>query len=586
MAVTVRMNNNELYTAGDINQIGSTNGPIYWENSKSDYFVPKSIREFMVDSGYTAPTVTFTQQYLDLVNSRDAATIEAFNTQYYWSIGDIQTGGICFAVGGNALEKIYINRVDCSTVEANKWVINQECRQEVYVVHPDGTQTLEDVKLYLIDTHYVNGSPRSHDAFGLWLMQTPSNGFHIYTGWKIDDIGDTVLVSDAFSGLDKVTLNSDNNFPLLYVNRKYGYLDNQTTGGTTRYINWYAELPEFQPDPNSDGGYSDPAGGGGQFDDTSDVIPIPELPPDMLINSGIVKMYTPSSQNVKDFLNFLYTAPDQVIENLKKLWVNPFDSIISFGTVPFKVTSARSETVKFCGVSTGVTMPVLQSQFLKVNCGVYQFDKYWNSALDHNSYTKVKLFLPFIGFVPMNADELVGGTVTIEYNCDLFTGDCMAFVHVVKNDLFDIDYDGCIYSFKGNIFTQAPLSGSDYTGMYGSILNAVTAVALPSPASIAGIAKEVLGQKVDVHHSNGMSANAGTLGEYNPYFIIERPIQSLPANFIKFNGYPCNINYILKSLHGYTEVETGTFYTDSIDYITDEEAQELVDMLDKGVVLP
>ena len=580
-------NDGVLYIAGDVNQIGSSSGPVYWESARSTPIDVYNIRSMMIDYGYTFPTIAFSNETLAAVKDLDGPTIDAFNNQYYWLIGDIQKGGICFSLSSDSDPDIYVNRVrePYLVLDFSDWRLTSLVPWERNIIHPDGTTTVEHTTLYLNHKFIRNGSEFT-GTFGHWMMVTPQNGFHVFTGWHVDEIGDTVLDSDCFNHLGKVAIYSENVFPLLYKNRKYGYLDNLTIGGSVQFINWWDGLDEFADDPLYPGGTSEPSGGGGAFDNTSDDIPIPELPPDMLLNSGIVKMYAPTAQNMKDFLNYLYSAPDQIITNIKKLWVNPFDSIISFGTVPFKVSAPTSETVRFCGVSTGVSMPVLSSQFMKVNCGNYKFDKYWNGALDHNSYTKIKLFLPFIGFVPMNPDELVGGDITIEYNCDLFTGDCMAFVHVQKNDLFDIQYNGCIYSFKGNIFTQAPLSGSDYTGMYGSILNAVTAVALPSPASIAGIAKEVLGQKVEVQHSNGMSANAGTLGEYVPYFIIERPIQSLPVNYIKYKGYPCNIFYILKTLHGYTEVETGTFYTDSIDYITDEEAQELVDMLDKGVVLP
>lgn len=588
MSFSVRMNDGNTLTVGDINQIGSSSGPIYWINAKSTAFnVPKT-REMMIRSGYTEPSIGFNDTTLQKVKDLDYETITGLNNQYYWIVGDCQRGGICCALSGNDLGGIYFHRITDPqyAISGYTWGKTTSPRQYATIPHPGGTTTYEDCLIYFVDEHIVNGTPKPHTQLGLYVINTPNIGFHIYTGWEIDNIGDIILVSDAFNDLSNVTLNADNVFPILYINRKYGYLDNLTTGGTTEFIDWWSSLDEFVDDPMAPGGTSEPAGGGGAFDMTSDDIPIPELPPDMLLNSGIVKMYAPTAQNMNDFLNYLYAAPDQIITNIKKLWANPFDSIISFGTVPFAVSAPTTETVRFCGVSTGVSMPVLASQFQQIDCGSFIFDKFWNSALDHNSYTKIKLFLPFIGFVPMNTDELIGGTVTIKYNCDLFTGDCMAFVHVQKNDLFQIDYNGCIYAFKGNVFTQAPLSGSDYTGMYGSILNAVGHIATPSIASVAGIAKEVLGQKVEVQHSNGMSANAGTLGEYIPYFIIERPIQSLPENFIKFKGYPCNINYLLKSLHGYTEVETGTFYTDSIDYITDEEAQELVDMLDKGVVLP
>lgn len=580
MSFYIRDNNGNPFGVGDINQVKSSSGAIYWSGGKSSQLIPKDIYDYMVEAGYSEPSINFNNDTLALVKNLDYQTITDLNNQYLWYVGDCQRGGLAFSISDN---NIYLTRVKLTDLAETgfDWAIKNRLRQVVTI----GQSTAKAV-LYFCHRHIVNGNPLPSSAFGLYVINTPNYGFTVYSGYSQDVLGDYYLLFNSVYHLNDVALYEGNDFSLFLPLRTYGYLDSQTTGGTVPYINWWDGLDIFVEDPMAPGGISEPAGGDGGFDNTSDDIPIPELPPDMLLNSGIVKMYAPTAQNMNDFLNYLYAAPDQIITNIKKLWVNPFDSIISFGTIPFAVSAPTSEVVKFCGVSTGVSMPILASQFQQIDCGSFIFGKYWNGALDHNSYTKIKLFLPFIGFVPMNTDELIGGTITIKYNCDLFTGDCMAFVHVQKNDLFDINYNGCIYAFKGNVFTQAPLSGSDYTGMYGSILNAVGHIANPSVASVAGIAKEVLGQKVEVQHSNGMSANAGTLGEYTPYFIIERPIQSLPANYPKFKGYPCNINYILKTLHGYTEVETGTFYTNSIDYITDEEAQELVDMLDKGVVLP
>ena len=587
MAFSVMTNDNKTLTVGDMNNIGS-NGYWWFKGQSIDL---KTIYDRMVARGYTTPTIFFTPENLEKVMDNDYDTVTAFRSQYYWYIGDILRGGICFDIstGGGDFHVLRVTAPENASGGGVSWrrservpaVVQIEVSPHIYQEFP--------AQLYLLHQYKLNGNiidGSDGTTYGKWMQYTPSGGFTIgKIKW-----GDTVPEYYPSTSLNDVVQYAGDTLVQEFFQRPSPYVIGGSS--TVLWIDWWSGLDAFKPDPNQPGGTSGGGGGDGKFDDTSDVIPIPELPPDMFINSGVIKIYSPTVTQLNDFLQFIYTSPTAVADNFKKIWADPMQSIISFGIVPFSVNAPTSEEVKFCGVSaeTPIYMNVVSSQYVQIDLGYKTLDKYWDGALDQNNYTKIKLFLPFIGFIPLNADEVIGATVTVKYNVDLLSGDCMAFVYVDKQDHFNIDIQGSIYSFKGNILCQCPLTGNGFAGLYGSILNTVTgvggAIVSGNPASVAGIAKEVMGQKVDVQRSSSISANSGNLGEYSPFFVIERPIQSLAANFAQMIGYPSNTTQTLDSIHGYTLIDTNTFRTTAIPHISGDEALELLSIMNEGIILP
>jgi hypothetical protein len=368
------------------------------------------------------------------------------------------------------------------------------------------------------------------------------------------------------------------------------------------YYPWWETGSQPVPDPNAGGGYSSTGGGDGSYDTSSDTIPIPDLPPDLLLSSGIIKMYYPTPEEMSAFTNFIYSSSLDIVANFKKIWANPMDSIISLGTVPFNVATTAAENVKFCGVPSGINMKPVSSQYIQIDCGTKKVDKFWDSALDYNNYTKMKLFLPFIGFVDLNTDDANGAEITVKYNIDLYTGDALAFVYIKKTDypygevkdsetdknLKPVVIDGTLYVHKGNVLQQVPLTGSNYQGLYSGIMNLATRSFKGGiPGAVAGIGAEVLSQKVDVDRSGSLSPNAGELGIYTPFLVIDRPIQSLPVKFMEKYGYPSNIFKTMKNLEGlgYVQIEVDSLILEDLDDITDEEVAELKQILESGVIL-
>lgn len=360
-------------------------------------------------------------------------------------------------------------------------------------------------------------------------------------------------------------------------------------------------------DPNQQGGTSDPGGGTGTFDDTSDPIPISPLPELSAANVGLVTLFRPSESQIRSLGSYLWTNITDFIENLNKLFINPMDYMIALNIFPCNPNVGDERPIKIGSFSTTISMPPVLSQWYEHNCGTLVTNEYWGSALDYAPNTKISLMLPFIGNVQLNTDEIMGKRIGIKYRIDLLSGQCVALISV---------NDNILYQFTGECSVSVPLTGSDWSRIYSAAIGAIgTAITTGvSTGGIIDVAKttgraatagdrikransiaagritggiantvnQVMNGKGGISHSGSISGSAGMLGMRYPYLMIEFPNQSLAENYRHFVGYPSNMSSKLGDLKGYTEVEQ---IIPEGFWGTDDELAELVEALKGGVYL-
>lgn len=330
------------------------------------------------------------------------------------------------------------------------------------------------------------------------------------------------------------------------------------------------------------GTFSEAGGGDGTHSLGSDAVGGEGLPSSGILNSGICRIYLPDTNKTSDFMNFLFNDfTDAMADKVKKLFSNPIDSILSFNVCHLNIPYSASAPITFAGVSSGVTAPYAANQyaFIRYTLGLKEF---WGSALDYSSYTKLKIYLPYCGIYDLNVDDFMDGTIIVEYKVDILSGVCLCQVSANKMQKTGTHLNSVLYNFNGNIFNSVPLSATDWRGYFSSMINIASMAIAPSPSSVAGMAQEVMSQKVSVQKSGSIGSNYGYLGVQTPYLIIERPVQSLPSTFNEQNGYPSNITRKLSTVKGYTEVDTNGMYLENIDGISQEEANELKSILESG----
>jgi len=349
-------------------------------------------------------------------------------------------------------------------------------------------------------------------------------------------------------------------------------------------------------DPNKGGGDNDngEGGGGGSHDRTEDQIPIPDLPDLGAADTGFLTLYRMTNTEIHAFSAEM-VDPD-VWAAIKQFFMDPMDFIAGIMLVPFMPPSTRRGKPAFFTGSN--YFDVISNEFVEIDCGSIAFPLYYNSAFDFNPYSKYTLFLPYIGYVDLDPDDVAGQIINVKYHCDCLTGDCVAFVTKVNPILTQV-----IAQYSGNCGVRVPYGRTSFDAAISASIQllgggigmaagaAASALGLEGGNVTAGqIANQVSnatvtavnGMKVTTERSGVAGASAGYMSIQRPHLIRNIPHQSLPDNYRHLNGYPANIGGALGEFSGYTAVE-------SIELTginaTDEEKAEILSILNGGVFI-
>lgn len=489
----------------------------------------------------------------------------------------------------------------------------------LFTVNEDGSLTLSERAI--VKTGFICGP----NSFG------DRSGFLVYLGGEVSN-------PNSFYILNGVSNASKRDYSAV----RFSHL----TDGYDKIIsNIFAGNPKpdfngssdpFEPIPPS--GENTP---GGQFDDNSDIVGDSSLPTLSASDTGFTRIYIPTLSQVKDLARYLWTD-DTVIETIwnkiKQFFENPMEAIIGFNLVPVPVPSSGTKSFALMYIDTGVDMDTAANQFVDADCGTLPIQLYYGSALDYSPYTKISCYLPYIGMVQLNTDEVVGRTLQVKYRIDIVSGSCVAKIFVDGN---------CIYQYSGHCAITIPIAASDFSsyvsaaisvaklavgaasggaaGAAAAALNADVGQQTGSmfsvqsggsdagqiqlfsqggdsgpgtqtepeikntqasfsgitPQNVANTVGEIMTAKPHVQHSGSFSGNSGYLGVRRPFVIIERPNLCLPENYQGFNGFPAMITMPLGECSGYTKVQQMVL---SGCTATNPEQAEIMSLLKGGVI--
>ena len=315
------------------------------------------------------------------------------------------------------------------------------------------------------------------------------------------------------------------------------------------------------------------------------------MPSVSAIASGFFTLYNPSIAEMRALASYMWSSlSDLDVNAIKKIVADPMDTILGLSMIPVSIPSGGSQVVKVGGISTNVSMNLAGNQYVKVECGSINIKEYWGSYLDYSPYTKISLFLPYIGFVDLNTDLVQKKTLSVNYHVDILSGGCIAFV-MASGDV--------IGQYSGQCSISIPVTSSDWTNTIiamgqlvagGVSLVSSGGMSAPVTASkIGGAISEmgnsvgnVISAKPTFKKSGNVSGGAGLMGNQKPYLIIERPRACLPRYQNKLAGYPSYVTRRLRDVSGFTQIQD--IKLDNIP-CTDSERNEIVSLLHEGVLL-
>ena len=347
-------------------------------------------------------------------------------------------------------------------------------------------------------------------------------------------------------------------------------------------MNLSQEIDSFEDDTAEAGG-----GYGGGYNFRSAHIGFPGLPTISIMDTGMASMFNPTPVQARAFANYLWS--DDFFDNILKLIGDPLENVISFASVPLDLSTlhAGSEIVKVGNVSTGVGMPRLSHQYINKSLGTVKIPHKWWTALDYEPGSQIEIFLPFCGMFNLSASEVRAGSVTVEYNIDLLSGDFVAFVRcrVTENKS---DLDDVLYHKTGNLLTNFPLTEANYanfykslvTGAAGAVSGAVTGNPLLMASSLVDSVMSV--GSIQLERTGSFSGAASGMSCRSAYIVLTQPAQHLPGDYSKYVGYPSYLKRTLSELSGYTEVDS---LIDNTVAAPDDEKAEIEKLLKEGVIL-
>lgn len=358
----------------------------------------------------------------------------------------------------------------------------------------------------------------------------------------------------------------------------YGYSLLNTDDVDKLYINGVEWVDDYEDDSQED--FSDTHNySTTSYVDHSDPVPPDGLPYNSLLDTGFIHAYCLGESNSRALANYMLT--DTFLNAVKHLYDNTIDYILSYVTIPVKPSSMTLSTVQIGGVDTGIDAQRINNNFVEFNSKV-KLKELWGGFADYCPLTRVSCYIPFVGIQELNTDDVMSGDLVLNYRIDVLTGIFNCSLSV-KNSR---DTNGVLYTYEGCMASNIPLFSSDVSNKLNSIkstINASLAVAsggsMALPAAAMSMA-ESAATKPSIARSGSLSVDAGFLGNYTPYLIIERPVQALPTLYKNQQGYPTRESGAISKFSGFLQVETVDL---SGIACTDSEREEILQLLQEGV---
>lgn len=157
---------------------------------------------------------------------------------------------------------------------------------------------------------------------------------------------------------------------------------------------------------------------------------------------GFVSIYNPTYDEVDAISKkrFYSITQDQMLDLSQY--------IISFRKLYVDIPQIARELVYFGKYNTDVSSNIVTTNFIETDCGTITIDEYNKNSLDYNG-VEVELYLPFIGSVSLNANQVYGKQLHLVYRTNPLNGDCVA---ILFSNNIQVAYS------QGNVSFDVPIN--------------------------------------------------------------------------------------------------------------------------------
>ena len=169
-------------------------------------------------------------------------------------------------------------------------------------------------------------------------------------------------------------------------------------------------------------------------------------------------IYEPTNANMKKINDAIFiNAADGTTINVQQY----FSSYKKFYC---KIPVAGYKPLKGGRYDFGEQAPYVKEHTIVVDCGSVEIQEQNQSLLDYSPFSRLTIYLPFIGFQELDDKVVVGHTLKVQYVVDVLSGRCLAQLFVDSTDL-----KSCFAEYGGTIAADEIFgtdNGYNYYGAY------------------------------------------------------------------------------------------------------------------------
>lgn len=334
-------------------------------------------------------------------------------------------------------------------------------------------------------------------------------------------------------------------------------------------------------DPYDQGDPTEPGGGNPDPPGPDDDTEFPPEPQSNIADSGMITLYSPTLGQLQALADYMWASNGLDINTYKKIFADPIDVILGLSVLPITVTKGTVEYLQIGNITSPISVYKAAKQYETIDFQTVFVGKKYGSYLDFSPFTKIECYLPFIGVVQLDANDVMGKNVHLLYRFDIVSGACCAMIAAGSKQL---------YTFSGQCSGSVPITGHDWSNVLqgaltiaSNMMGMIATGGSSAPTGIPAIASATINMlHQHIQKSGSLAGMSGVLGPLTPFLIITRPRSAWPKDLNSFDGYPSFINSNLGDLEGYTEI-----YKIHLENIpaTGDEMSEIERLLKEGVIL-
>lgn len=169
-------------------------------------------------------------------------------------------------------------------------------------------------------------------------------------------------------------------------------------------------------------------------------------------------VYAPTPQNLVAINNAIFldnggatVDVSQYFSSYRKFWCN-------------LTLSGNSRELMAGRYDFGQQSPTIDDYIQTIDCGSIDIEEVKKSLVDYNPYSRIVIYLPFIGFNNIQTSEFMGRKLRVQYKVDVLNGRCLAELYT---DI--ISPETCVAQYQGTIASDEIFgldNGFSYDGTY------------------------------------------------------------------------------------------------------------------------